>query len=354
MTLRALWSYDHVANTGAVVPLPVSTTYTPNNGYNQITGNPGTIIARAGTTSANIGKSNDTVLPGYLYFTNGTAGYQGLAAALTDIPLLQGGATKAYFGFRTVSNLLIAPGTASVIGVANAANVAPTALLTEAQLARVINVPQYVEVKLDISLNVYSVWVDGIQIVKDAALATGFTHLIWGSNAALTGNGLFAARDFYFLDADTTVPNTRLGPVQSSLALQTAVVAPNYTSSDSKTPLADFQTAYSGAPIATPNITNAATNDPVTVNFSSLSPVGATILGVQYKMAASVGTLASMAAKLVNGSNTVNLPNYGFSDLTMDYGRDLAGIQQVDPSGNPWSPTGFSATQLVVTPQSAT
>lgn len=354
MTLRALWSYDHVANTGNTIPVTSVAAYTANNAYNQLTGNPGSMMLRAGSSSCAIGKSNDATFPGYLGWTNTTAIAQGLAVALTDIPLLQNGVTKAYFGFRTLSPVIPAPNTVSVVGVAASATVVPTALLTEAQLNRTVSVPQYVEVKLDTSLNVYSVWVDGLQVVKDAALATGFTHLVFGSNAVLTNSGQMYVRDFYFVDADSTTPNTRLGPVQSSLANTAAVTAPNYTSSDSKTPLADFQTAYSGAPAATPNITNAATNDPITVNFAATTPVGANIIAVQYKMAASVSSIAQMTAQLNNGTNTKNLPNYGFTDVTMDYGRDLAGVQTTDPSGNAWTAAGVAATSLIVQPQSAT
>jgi hypothetical protein len=354
MTLRALWTYDHVANTGAQIAVTALAAYTANNAYNQLTGNPGTVMLRVGATAASIGKSNDATLPGYLSWVNNTNVAQGLAAALTDIPILQNGVTKAFFGFRTVSTTLPLPNTVSVIGVASAPTAVPTVLLTEAQLGRVVNVPQYVEVKLDITLNVYSVWVDGLQVIKDATLPTGFTHLIWGSNAVLSNAGAMGVRDFYFIDADSTTPNTRLGPIQSVLAAQSAVVAPNYTSSDGKTPLQDFQTTYSGAPTATPNITNAATNDPITVNFASSAPVGAKLVAVQYKMAASVSSLASMSAKLTNGTDTHNLPNYAFADLTMDYGRDLSGVQPADPSGNAWTAAGFAATQLIVQPQSAT
>ncbi|BDD79832.1 hypothetical protein [Burkholderia phage FLC9] len=343
-----------MANAGNSITLAALAAYTANNAYNQTTGNPGTIMLRAGATNCSIGKSTDATIPGYMGWANSTSTAQGLAIALADIPLLQGGVTKAYLGFRTISTTISAPGTTSVFGVAASPTVVPTALLTETQLARVVNVPQYVEVKLDTGLNVYSVWVDGLQVVKDAALATGFTHLIFGSNAVLTNAGNMYVRDFYFLDADSTQPNARLGPIQSAVALQTAVNAPNYTSSDSKTPLQDFQTAYSGAPAATPNITNAASNDPVTVSFQSSVPVGAGILAVQYKMAASVNTAAQMTAQLNNGSATKNLPNYGFADLTMDYGRDLAGVQVADPSGAAWTPAGFAATQLIVQPQSAT
>jgi hypothetical protein len=227
-------------------------------------------------------------------------------------------------------------------------------LVNETQLNRTVNVPQYVEVMVDIQNNVYSAWVDGLQIINAAALATGWSYLVFGSGAVLTNAGIIGLRDFYFLDADATTPNARLGPVQSALAGLVAATAPNYSSSDSKTPLQDLTTAYSGAPTATPNLANAATNDPLTVTYSSAAQPGSVIIATQYKMAASVNAAAQMLVKLTNGAANVTPPNYSFQDTSMDYGRDLAGIQQLDPSGNAWTVAGFNATQLVVQPQSIT
>jgi hypothetical protein len=358
MTLRALWTYDHIANASAIT-LTSLAAYTPNNAYNLLTGNPGTPILRAGTANVVInalvaGAAPGAYRGGGIGFGNSTSQAQALVVALADVPLLQGGVTKAYIGFRTWSSVIPAPGTSSVFGVASSATAVPTALVNETQLARVVNVTQYVEVMLDIANNQYSAWVDGLKIVDKAALVAGFTYLVFGSNAVTTNSCNFSFQDFYFVDADATLPNTRLGPIQSALATIAAVSAPNYTSSDAKTPLADFTTAYSAAPAATPNITNAATNDPVTVNFTSQAPAGAGMIAVQYKMAASVTATAQMSAQLKQASTTKNLPTYTFSDLTMDFGRDLSGVQTTDPSGNAWSDAGLAATALIVQPVSLT
>ena len=358
MTLRALWSYDHIAN-ATNIPLTALGAYTPNNAYNLLTGNPGTPILRAGASNVVINNLVAGAGPGAfrgaaIGFGNSTSQAQALVVALADIPLLQSGATKAYLGFRTWSSAVPAPGTSSVFGTSSSATAVPTSLVNETQLNRTVNVPQYVEVMLDIGNSQYSAWVDGLKIIDKAALATGFTYLVFGSNAVTSNACNFSLQDFYFIDADATLPNTRLGPIQSALAAYTAVNAPNYTSSDGKSALLDFQTGYSGAPTPAPSQTNAPTNDPITVSYQSAAPAGAGMIAVQYKMAASVAAQASVTAQLNNGSATKNLPNYSFADLTMDYGRDLAGIQTTDPSGNPWNDARFNATQLIVQPQSAT
>jgi hypothetical protein len=334
--------------------------YAQGNAYNQLTGNPGTPILRAGASAVSItspvaNPNAGTPTGGALTLINSTTQAQALVVALADIPLLQNGVTKAYFGFRTYSTLLAAPTTLSVVGVASSPTAVPTPLLTEAQLNRLLNVVNYVEVVVDISTNLYSVWVDGIKIIDKAVLATGWSYLVFGANAVGTiANATQAYRDFYFVDADTTTPNTRLGPITSALAQLSAVTAPNYTSSDGKTPLQDFQTGYSGAPGATPNLANAATNDPLTVNFSSAAPAGVGMIAVQYKVAANMNPIGQMSVKLANGTDNKALPNYAFADLTMDYGRDVSGVQLVDPSGNAWSDARFGATQLIVQPVSTT
>lgn len=356
MTLRALWTFDHIANPTIITFASGQTAYSAQGAaYNFLTGNPGAFVLRSGTISASIAPSNAAADPGYLRIQNTTAAAQGLAIAPADVPILQGGVTKAYFGFRTVAPTLIPlPNTLSVVGVASGVTIAPTPLLTEAQLNRTVNVSQYVEVMLDVTNNVYSVWVDGLQIINQAALPSSWTYLIFGSNAVNTNNGYQSFRDFYFLDADTTTPNKRLGPIQSSLATLVAATAPNYASSDSKTPLVDLTTAYSGSPTSAPNLSNAPTNDPITATFQSNSPVGATIVGVQYKLAASVAVSGKMQVGLANGQTSVVAANYQFPDTTMVYGRDLAGIQQTDPSGNAWTAARFAATQLALTPQAIT
>jgi hypothetical protein len=358
MTLRALWTYDHIAN-ASNVPLTAIAAYTPNNAYNQLTGNPGTLILRAGASNCVInsvvaGASGGTYRGGGLGFGNSTSQAQALVVALADIPLLQSGATKAYLGFRTWSSAIPAPGTSSVFGTASSATAVPTSLVNETQLSRTVNVTQYVEVMLDIANSQYSAWVDGLKIIDKAALATGFTYLVFGSNAVTTNACNFSLQDFYFVDADATLPNTRLGPIQSAVAQYAAVSAPNYSSSDGKSALLDFQTGYSAAPAPAPTQSNAPTNDPITVTYQSTAPAGAGMIAVQYKMAASVATAAQVTAQLNNGSATKNLPTYSFTDTTMDYGRDLSGPQTTDPSGNAWSDARFNATQLIVQPVSTT
>lgn len=353
MTLRALWTYDHIANS-AVVPVTFLAAYTPNNAYNQLTGNAGTPIIRSGSAANAINPSNQAYLPGYLSWTNSTSTAQGFAVALADIPLLQSGATQAWFGFRTNSTVIPTPGTASVVGVGTSVTAAPTALLTETQLARTVNIQQYVEVFLDIGNNVYSVYVDGILTVNAQPLVTGFTYIIFGSLAALTNSGVMGIRDCYFLDVDTVSPKGRLGPIQSQLAAMSAATAPNYASSDSKTALVDLTTAYSGAPTALPTVTNAPSNDPLTLSFGSTIPTSSNILAMQYKMAAQVVSTVKVAVQLNNGAGAVLPTPYTFNDTTMDYGRDLAGIQLTDPSGNKWTAAGIAATQVILTPQALT
>jgi hypothetical protein len=350
MTLRAMWTYDHVANPSAITVTSVAA-YTATGAYNILTGNVGTPILRTGSSNMTINQSNNATAPGYLLMNNAGQGQQ-LAVALTDLPLLQNGSTKAYIGFRTIATALVTPATNSIVGVGSSATVAPTPLLTEAQLNRTLNVAQFVEVMIDQGNSVYSVWVDGLPVITGAALPTGWTYLLFGSGVSLT-TGVVGVRDFYFADADSQTTK-RLGPIQSYIAPLVTVTAPNYTSSDAKTPLVDLTTAYSGAPTAIPTITNAPTNDPITANFQSNLPAGGSCIAVQYKMAASVPMASKMGVAITNGTQTVTPPAYQFNDTSMDYGRDLAGLQVNGPSGNPWGAVEFAATSLVLTPQSLT
>lgn len=354
MTLRALWTYDHVANNGGQIAVTGLAAYTPNNSYNQLTGNPGTPILRSGTSNIPIAAANTAFYGGTLIWTNSTTAAQALVVALSDIPILQNGVTKAYFGFRTVSPLLPLPNTGSVVGVTATPGAVPTSILTEAQLNRTVNVAQYVEVFLDIGNNVYSVWVDGLQLINQAVLPTGWTYLVFGSNAVQTNTGAMGVRDFYFLDADGIGKTTRLGPIQSVMASLAAVTAPNYTSSDGKTALADLTTAYAAVPTATPNISNAPTNDALTATFSTNAAPGSSVVAVQYKMASVVVQSIKLKVQLIKSGAEVDPPAYVFNDTLMQYGRDLAGIQQTDPSGAAWTPASFAATQMVLTPQTLT
>lgn len=354
MTLRALWTYDHVANVGGQIPLTGLAAYTPNNSYNQLTGNPGTLYSRTGVPTYQINVSNQATYPGMLSIANSSAVAGALVVSLTDIGILQNGVTKAYFGFRTVSNLAVSPLTANFVGVAATATAVPTPLITEAQMGRTVNVSQFVEVFLDIGNNVYSVWLDGLQIINAATLATGWSYLVFCSSALLTNGPTIGLRDFYFLDADGVGKTSRLGPIQSVLATLSAVTAPNYTSSDGKTALADLTTAYAATPTPTPNISNAPTNDALTATFSTNAAPGSAVLAVQYKMAAVVIQASKVKVQLIKGGSEVDPPAYTFNDTLMQYGRDLAGIQQTDPSGAAWTPASFAATQVVLTPQTLT
>lgn len=115
-----------------------------------------------------------------------------------------------------------------------------------------------------------------------------------------------------------------------------------------------FQTIYGSSVAMSPFLQNVASNDPITLNYSSSAPAAQKIIAMQYKVAAQVQMAMKLGAKLVEGAQSVTLPGALIQDINPGYSRDLGGIQTVAPDGNAWTATSIGATNLVMTPTTLT
>jgi hypothetical protein len=229
MTLRTLISFDHALLTGSY-SLTIGTTYA-SNPLNTVYGVPGAMITSNSNGGASI--SNTGWLAMGLSYSNVNQGY---VVSLADLNLFQNGATQAWFGFRTyatgsganVSTVGVLASSTNGSNGSNGANITP--LITETQIGRpgwgAAN-SSYCEVFLDIGNNVYSAYVNGVQIVNQAALPTGIGYIIFAGAMFSNSYGQYY-RDFYFLDVDSTKPNGRLGPITSTPLNPTVKSALNY------------------------------------------------------------------------------------------------------------------------------
>lgn len=226
MTLRTLISFDALQLTANLTP-PTSLAYGGSNWLQQNFGQPGTVMT--GTTAG----APTLLNAGWLGLgpNSNASTFTAYVVSLADLNLLQNGATQAWIGFRTFSQVAATPA-CSVVGMC-ASPVLPatiTSMLTEAQLARQLLTlagAQYVEVMIDTAALSYTTYVNGIQVAT-GSIPTGMQYIIFGGQIYSTGGGQFF-RDFYFLDVDSTKPNARLGPITSTPLLPaTGSTVPNY------------------------------------------------------------------------------------------------------------------------------
>jgi hypothetical protein len=116
-----------------------------------------------------------------------------------------------------------------------------------------------------------------------------------------------------------------------------------------QSPLGIFQQALLSPPVGMPNLSNAPTNDTLTGTLATPGTMGK-IIAVDFRAAALCSQTASIASKLTQGANNLNLPSYTFADTnTMHYGRRL-GLAVNAPDGGIWTPAKIGGLQVAMTP----
>jgi hypothetical protein len=357
MSIHDLWTYDHAPqgttdlSTGSGSPV-----YSETGLYNQYTGNPG-YAYNNGITNA-IQATTD----GYLTINSNSTSNPGLAVQAKEVQDWSV-ATQYWVGFRTKTSKQNASNAnvftmSDTIGQAN-----PSILVLESDMtaagANVLNQDYYVEVFIDRTNRVYQVWINGVQVksgtIAAASVVSGGNGFYWFGpwNSGLIASASRAFRDFYFLDVDATTLG-RLGSIRSNLAALSAVSAPNYTlnagSSGASDALSAFNYAYPTPPVATPNETNAVTDDVLTSTFNTSVPSTTSIVAVEYRHASQSTSAANLGVALTSGGTTQNKPAYAFADTnTMKYGR-RAVLATTAVDGSAWTPAKVNATQLLLTP----
>lgn len=355
MAIQDMWSYDHAPqgttdlSTGSGGP-----SYSTNSGtYYQYTGNPGYPYNNGITNAIQV------TTDGYLTMNSSGTSNPGMAIQAKEVQDWTN-ATQYWIGFRTKTSKQNASN-ANIFAMSNTVTQSSvTVLMTEADLpGATLNLDYYVEIFIDRVNLIYQLWING-SLLRQGTLASAVVVASGGSfywlgpwNSGLITNATRAFRDFYFLNVDATTPN-RLGAVRSNLAAETAVSAPNYTLNAGGTSATDalsaFNTAYSSPPVATPNVTNAVSDDALTSTFTSSLASTAKIIAVGYRFAAQSSTAANLGVALKSGGVTQNQTPYAFSDTnTMKYGRRaIFATSAVD--GGSWTTAKVNATQLVLTP----
>lgn len=353
MALQDSWTYDHAPQSTTDISQGTTlSAYSETGTYNQYSGLPGMLFKNTGGT----GYINTD---GFVYLVSSASWNPALLVRANEVQDWTN-ATKYWIGFRT--KLVTAQNAANSQMFNISSNLAQTnftTMILESDMtaagAATIGTEYYVEVMVDRQNLLYEVWIAGVKAKSGALTAASVTangagYYFWGAmnSASAVANATRAYRDFYFLNVDATTPN-RIGSVRSAPQSLASVTAPNYTvtSGSSLTPLQVLSAAYPAPPVATPNLTSAATNDTLTAGLTGAA--SKPILAMDFRMGASCTQTGQVASQLVQNSNTLNLPSYAFADTSIGYGRRL-GFSTKAPDGGVWTPAKISATQVLLTP----
>jgi hypothetical protein len=268
---------------------------------------------------------------------------------------------RSFIGFRFNTNSNSAATTGG--GFLELFNTANTTQVVVPLNIFTANLNQYCEVMFDRVNKLIVVWLDGVQVsstffdFNSFVSADGKANLRWGCfNAGWSAPFTWKFRDAYFIDdtQDATQCN-RLGPVDIRPAALASAVAPNWTSSDSATPLADLSTVL-GTTTATqtlPTQTEPPSMDPVTLQFSASGAVASEpIVAFRADVSASraAGYLFAPQATVKYNGTTVSGKQLIYPNgATMVYNQN-AYLSEKAPDGSAWTPANIAATQLILTP----
>lgn len=266
---------------------------------------------------------------------------------------------RSFIGFRFQTSNNTAQGQVPLLFLKNTAGQQQNLVLTT-QLA--LNTPQYIEVMIDRANTTVVVWLDGVQVSSTFfdfnafVAADGLATLYFGPtiNANVLNN--WQMRDVYFIDdtQDATQCN-RLGPVDINPAPLVSASAPNWTSSDSQTPLIDLTTVLgtTNATQIAPTIKEPPTMDPVVLGFSSANLVPSEkILAVRGDVSAqrSAGYIFSPVTTLKYNNQTVNGKPLTYPNGNAMVYNQNAFLMEQAPDGTAWSAAALAATAVTLTP----
>lgn len=166
------------------------------------------------------------------------------------------------------------------------------------------------------------------------------------------GSGGYVYRDFLFIDdTQDNTPCVRQGPGTARPMTLLTASAPNWTSSDGNTPLADLTTPIATNLAVTPNITSPAAQTPIQATFQtsadpSLKVVAASVLVSSSNPSANNGNL--------NGSWSLNgqsapAGKVNYPDATMQWSKPV-GLNSLAPDGSAWTIAKLLAATFSATP----
>jgi hypothetical protein len=340
MAIHDLWSYD---NAPVGTNLTGGTTNVPGQ-YAMQTGLPGGIYNTGASTA-----SSSVTSDGFLTHTTGTSQYHN-ALSVPVVGLFNfSSVTQFWFGFRTKSTLLPTILNVPIVSYGTAFATATTYLLTEAQLASLVNQEYYVEVFINVTAGTFQTYVNGA-LVNSGSVAfasTGFLNFgALGSPGAAGSNVTRGYRDFYFLDVDGT-DTTRLGPIRSSRATLSNISGTEWTLNSSADLPTAITTALQNPPVSTPSANSPADSQPLTASLST--SVTLPILAVQPQLTY-VGDAAqnSIDVSLVQASQTLDVGALALLTNTTQYNQRWP-VQRKAPDGGAWTPAKVNATQAKLT-----
>lgn len=372
MALKAAFNWDHLLNVN-LIPAPVSGNSSAPYSLSQwLETSPTSNPTYAWVSSS----SNPVQIDSAGWLTFGQTSVQSMGALVIPLSMAIDTTKPASwvgFRFKMGGTQQINSSSVNIAWTSGSSNgTGPLTFLNSAQLASwgcVIGKEYYFELQFVKGASAYTVnvWMDGvlkssnITSVTNNSVASSYLWIGAASTATATTLAQWSYRDIYFLDEDGlgNFDSTRLGPIRTTAAPISAVTAPNYTVSDpNNTGLTDPKAILSrpmdNPPVPTPNLTNAATLDPLTISFNASGIVaGSKILAVKYQNAILNQQSGNgvMNAAAVQGQNSTPLTQETFTDATMRYSRVL-GILKTAPDGTAWTPAKIAATQLVLTPTS--
>lgn len=231
----------------------------------------------------------------------------------------------------------------------------------------VVGVSVYVEIKIDRTNKLITVWVDNVMLTQfafDPTQITGASQLVFGPsgvfNTTQTASGMVVMfKDIYFVDntQDARVPNGRLGLLAGKLFTMASATGTGWSSSDSKTLLVDLTTPItpSTGSLAAPLVTSPATASPeLDLTFSNTLPAGTPLIGVGFMGSGQrqPATMTSVAYVLKDTATpTPNQKQVGNANTPapLTTGRAYGGGATVAPDGTALDSTKAAALILKIT-----